>query len=77
MVQITSKFLVLGALFATTYAVSLPKRDVAKVETDIASISTQVTSLDTTVNAFPDTGGSITAALVRSSCLYSFKKYSG
>lgn len=68
MVQIASKFLVLSVLFAATYAVSLPKRDVTQVETDIASISTQVTSLDTVVNAFPDTGGSITDALVSISC---------
>ncbi|KAF7974267.1 hypothetical protein HWV62_13056 [Athelia sp. TMB] len=63
MVQVASKFLVFGAMFATTYALSLPKRDITQVEADIASISTQVTSLDTAVNAFPDTGGSLTQAL--------------
>ena len=69
MVQIASKFLALGAIFATTYALSLPKRDVTQVEADIASISTQVTNLDNAINAFPDTGGSITAALVRISSM--------
>jgi len=63
MVQIVSKFLALGAVFATAYSLSLPKRDVSQVESDIASISTQVTSLDNAINAFPDTGGSLTAAL--------------
>lgn len=72
MVQITSKFLALSAIFATTYALSLPKRDVTQVETDIASISTQVNALNTTINAYPTTGGSIAGALVCNFCIYSY-----
>ncbi|KZP17221.1 hypothetical protein FIBSPDRAFT_1047028 [Athelia psychrophila] len=63
MVQITSKFLALGIMILGASARSLSKRDVAKVESDIAAISTQVTSLDTAINAFPNTGGSLNAAL--------------
>ena len=65
MVQIISKFLILGAIVLGVSAISLPKRTIAQVEKDIASIHTQVTSLDSSINAFPDSGGSINAALVR------------
>ncbi|KAJ7487852.1 hydrophobic surface binding protein [Mycena latifolia] len=45
-------------------AVTSPvKRTVAQVEADIATISTQVTALDNAINAFPNTGGSLAAAL--------------
>ncbi|KAF7970485.1 hypothetical protein HWV62_45328 [Athelia sp. TMB] len=63
MVQIISKFLVLGAIMLGVSAISLPKRTVSQVETDIATIHTQVTSLDTSINAFPNSGGSLNAAL--------------
>lgn len=64
MVQISSKFFTLGVFVLGVSAISLPKRTVAQVESDLAAISTQVTALDTDINAFPDTGGSLTAALV-------------
>ncbi|KAF7978610.1 hypothetical protein HWV62_45348 [Athelia sp. TMB] len=63
MVQIASKFLALGAVVLSASAISLPKRTVAQVESDIAAISTQVTSLDNSINTFPDSGGSLSAAL--------------
>ncbi|KAJ7096650.1 hydrophobic surface binding protein [Mycena belliarum] len=45
-------------------AVTTPvKRTVAQVEADIASISAQVTTLDNAIKAFPNTGGSLAAAL--------------
>ncbi|KAJ7151222.1 hydrophobic surface binding protein [Mycena filopes] len=57
-----SRLLVSLSLLAVGFATSL-KRTVAQVEADIASISTQVTTLDNDIKAFPNTGGSLAAAL--------------
>ncbi|KAJ7433195.1 hydrophobic surface binding protein [Mycena latifolia] len=51
-------FSLLTAAFTTPV-----KRTVAQIEADIAAISTQVSALDTSINAFPNTGGSLVAAL--------------
>jgi hypothetical protein len=50
---------------ALTSATPLLKRTVAQVETDINNIGTAVTNLDNAINAFPSSGGSLAAALVR------------
>ncbi|KAJ7027979.1 hydrophobic surface binding protein [Mycena alexandri] len=57
-----SRLLLSFSLLAVGLA-SPVKRTVAQVEADIASISSQVTTLDNAINAFPATGGSLTAAL--------------
>ncbi|KAJ7727764.1 hydrophobic surface binding protein [Mycena metata] len=57
-----SRFLLSLSLLAVGLA-SPVKRTVAQVEADIASISAQVTTLDNNINAFPNTGGSLVAAL--------------
>jgi hypothetical protein len=50
---------------ALTSATPLLKRTVAQVETDINDIGTAVTNLENAINAFPNSGGSLVAALVR------------
>ncbi|KAJ7587078.1 hydrophobic surface binding protein [Mycena floridula] len=56
------RFTVLLSLVVAALAVPT-KRDVATVKSDITTISTQTTSLDGLVNAYPNTGGTLLAAL--------------
>jgi len=51
------------ALLATTALAAITKRTVAAIEADLNTITTDVKKLDTDINAFPDTGGSLLAAL--------------
>ncbi|THV02018.1 hypothetical protein K435DRAFT_775754 [Dendrothele bispora CBS 962.96] len=55
-------FAILVSVAAIAVAIPL-KRTVAQVETDLRNIGTQVTNLDNSINAFPNSGGSLTAAL--------------
>ncbi|KAL0958505.1 hypothetical protein HGRIS_000647 [Hohenbuehelia grisea] len=61
MVQISVLFFA-ASLFASAFA-SPVKRTVAQVEADLADISSRVTTLDNNINAFPNSGGSLAAAL--------------
>ncbi|ESK86092.1 antigenic cell wall [Moniliophthora roreri MCA 2997] len=61
MVQIFSSFVFL--LSATAAFAGPVKRDVATVKADIATITTQTTALNNAIQAFPDSGGSLVAAL--------------
>ncbi|KAJ7135877.1 hydrophobic surface binding protein [Mycena epipterygia] len=61
MVQL-SRLLFTFSLFAASFTTPV-KRTVAQIEADIATIKTQVTTLDTAINAFPNTGGTLLAAL--------------
>jgi hypothetical protein len=62
MVQFTG-LLVSFSLLTAAFSTPL-KRTVAQVEADLTNISNQVTALDNQINAFPNTGGSLAAALV-------------
>jgi len=57
-----SVLLFIASLSASGFSIPA-KRTVSQVETDIASISGQVTTLDNAINSFPNTGGSLLAAL--------------
>ncbi|KAJ7274905.1 hydrophobic surface binding protein [Mycena rebaudengoi] len=61
MVQFTG-LLVSFSLLTAAFSTPL-KRTVAQVEADLTNISNQVTALDNQINAFPNTGGSLAAAL--------------
>jgi len=56
--RFSTTFFVLAHLAVASFAAT-----VADVEADLNSISTQVTALDKAVTAFPNTGGSLLAAL--------------
>ncbi|KAF5369072.1 hypothetical protein D9758_003054 [Tetrapyrgos nigripes] len=60
--QLLSRSLVALSIAASTFGLVL-KRDVTTILSDISNIGTQVTSLDNNINAFPDSGGSLAAAL--------------
>lgn len=55
MVRIFSSALFVATLATSGLALSLSKRDIAKVEADIANINTQVTALDTAIDSFTST----------------------
>jgi len=61
--QLLTRTLVALSIAASTFGAVL-KRDVPTISADIDDISTQVTALDNAINAFPDSGGSLTSALV-------------
>lgn len=62
-----ARYLVLLSAVSAAVAVPVPtifRRTVTQVEADITNIATQVNALDTAINAFPNTGGTLLAALV-------------
>ncbi|KAF7967642.1 hypothetical protein HWV62_45346 [Athelia sp. TMB] len=63
MVYISAKFITLAALFVSTSALTIGKRDVAALQSQIATISTDITNLDTAIDAYPNSGGSLSAGL--------------
>ncbi|KAF7300049.1 Hydrophobic surface binding protein [Mycena kentingensis (nom. inval.)] len=56
------RLLTIATVAAAAFGNVLP-RDAATVKTDITNIAAQVTTLDNNINAFPASGGTLTAAL--------------
>jgi hypothetical protein len=63
MVHFPAKYLIFAALFVTGFAVPV-KRTVAQIEADIAIITQDVNNLNDAINSFPDSGGTLSEALV-------------
>lgn len=80
MVQLSTPFFALAILVTSCLGSPIAIRDVATVEADLAKVQTQIQTLDKDINAFPDSGGSLVQALVRShascSSFYALIRYS-
>lgn len=71
--------LVLLAIASSAIGAVIQARTPEQLQTDIENLTARVTTLDNDITAFPDTGGSIFAALVCSqpdSCEYHLRTYS-